>query len=145
MWNLIRGAPYTGRDEIISGNFGNQYVLETRIVATICKPSFRRAFEFIAEWGSEIFSSFLIFSLPSSQRWCWGTLPHWIGFPHPNCSALTSAHLHLHLCGYLFPDCVAAHVRLQDQEQELSLPSPVLSDLQPLDVKEERKKQRKKK
>jgi len=36
MWNLIRGAPYSGREEIISGNFGSQYVLETRIVATLC-------------------------------------------------------------------------------------------------------------
>jgi len=35
MWNLIRGAPYAGRDEVFMRQFGSQYIVETRIVAAI--------------------------------------------------------------------------------------------------------------
>jgi len=35
MWNLIRGAPYAGKDEVFMRQFGSQYVVETRVVAAI--------------------------------------------------------------------------------------------------------------
>lgn len=35
MWNSIRGPPYSGRDEVISGSFQQQYGIETRIVSTL--------------------------------------------------------------------------------------------------------------
>lgn len=39
MWNSIRGAPYVGNREVISGQFQSQFVIETRIVAILCpKP-----------------------------------------------------------------------------------------------------------